>query len=141
MLDVIGMPLVNVPAFELDCTWRTMIRLTGATSARRWMWSSSYEIDAARVALAAGLEDLPHHVERLIEPVVLEDREHGAELFRREAMLCADVLLFDDQERLVAGIVKAGLRATTDAARAIVAGSGARRRPSTRLRARLSRRR
>ena len=34
---IIGMPLVNVPAFELDCTWRTMIRLTGAISARRLM--------------------------------------------------------------------------------------------------------
>ena len=35
MLEVIGIPLVNVPAFELDCTWRTMMRLTGATRARR----------------------------------------------------------------------------------------------------------
>ena len=43
MLDVIGMPLVNVPAFERDCTWRTIMRLTGATSARRWMWSSLNE--------------------------------------------------------------------------------------------------
>ena len=43
MLDVIGMPLVNVPAFELDWIWRTMIRLTGATSAKRWIWSSSNE--------------------------------------------------------------------------------------------------
>jgi uncharacterized protein (DUF2336 family) len=33
MLEVIGMPFVKVPAFELDCTWRTMMRLTGATSA------------------------------------------------------------------------------------------------------------
>ena len=37
MLDVIGMPLVKVPALELDCTCRTMIRLTGAISARRLM--------------------------------------------------------------------------------------------------------
>ena len=37
MLDVIGMPLVNVPAFERDCTCRTMMRLTGAISASRWM--------------------------------------------------------------------------------------------------------
>ncbi len=37
MLDVIGMPLVKVPAFELDCTWRTMMRLTGAIIARRLM--------------------------------------------------------------------------------------------------------
>ena len=43
MLEVIGMPLVKVPALELDCTCRTMIRLTGATSASRWTWSSSNE--------------------------------------------------------------------------------------------------
>src|SRR4029079_2392026 len=33
-------------------------------------------IDPARVAAAAGLEDLPHHVERHVEAVVLEDRQH-----------------------------------------------------------------
>ena len=43
MLDVIGMPLVKVPAFELDCTWRTIMRLTGAVIASRWIWSSSNE--------------------------------------------------------------------------------------------------
>ena len=43
MLDVIGMPLVKVPAFDRDWTWRTIIRLTGATSARRWMCSSLNE--------------------------------------------------------------------------------------------------
>ena len=37
MLEVIGIPFVKVPAFELDCTCRTMIRLTGATSASLWM--------------------------------------------------------------------------------------------------------
>ena len=43
MLDVIGMPLVNVPAFERDCICRTIIRLTGAVSASRWMCSSLNE--------------------------------------------------------------------------------------------------
>jgi hypothetical protein len=40
-LDVIGMPLLNAPAFAFDCGWRTMIRLTGATRARASMWPSS----------------------------------------------------------------------------------------------------
>ena len=43
MLDVIGMPFVKVPALAADWTWRTIIRLTGAVIARRWMWSSSNE--------------------------------------------------------------------------------------------------
>ena len=38
-----SMPLVKVPAFELDCTCRTMMRLTGATSASWRMCSSSNE--------------------------------------------------------------------------------------------------
>ncbi len=42
-LEVIGMPLVNVPALAFDCGWRTMIRLTGAISASRSMCSSSNE--------------------------------------------------------------------------------------------------
>jgi hypothetical protein len=36
-LDVIGMPLVNEPAFAFDCGCRTIMRLTGATRARRSM--------------------------------------------------------------------------------------------------------
>ena len=53
--------------------------------------------------LAAGLEDLPHHLERLVESVVLEDRQHRAELLGRKRMLLADVPFLDEQERLVAG--------------------------------------
>src|SRR5216684_4374537 len=58
-------------------------------------------IDAARVALAAGLEDLPNLVEGLIEPVVLEDGEHDPKLFRRKPVRLADVLLLDHEEGLV----------------------------------------
>ena len=42
-LEVIGMPLVKEPALAFDCACRTMIRLTGATRARRSMWSSLWE--------------------------------------------------------------------------------------------------
>src|SRR2546428_3343586 len=36
-------------------------------------------------------------------PILLEDREHGAELLGRERIHLADVPLFDDEERLVGG--------------------------------------
>ena len=41
-LEVIGIPLLNAPAFAFDCGWRTMIRDTGATSASAlmWLWSN-----------------------------------------------------------------------------------------------------
>ena len=43
MLDVIGMPLVKLPAFADDWTCLTMMRLTGAMRASWSMWSSSNE--------------------------------------------------------------------------------------------------
>ena len=102
MLDVIGMPLVNVPAFELR------LHLAHHDAAHRRHQREPVDvlvverIDAARVALAAGLEDLPHHVERIVEAVVLEDREHDAELLRREADAALPMLVScDDEERLV----------------------------------------
>ena len=67
-------------------------------------------IDPARVALAGGVEDLPHHFERLVESAVLEDREDRAEFFRREAVLFADMRFFDEQERFVVRNCKAGAR-------------------------------
>src|SRR5881628_859207 len=108
MLDVIGMPLVNVPAFELDCTCRTIMRLTGATQGQTMNVVIVERVDAAGVAFTAGLEDLADHAERLVEPVVAEDRQDRAELLRREPMLAADVPFFDDQEGLVLGDAESG---------------------------------
>ncbi len=42
-LEVMGMPLLKAPALAFDCGCRTMIRLTGAAIASRWMWSWSKE--------------------------------------------------------------------------------------------------
>ncbi len=58
-------------------------------------------IDAAGVALAAGLEDLADLVERVVEAAELEDRQDDAEFLGRERMLLADLGFFDDQEALV----------------------------------------
>src|SRR4051812_20155402 len=60
-------------------------------------------VDPARVPLAGGLEDSPDLVERVVEAVALENREHGAELLGGEAVLRADVLFLDEQEGLVLG--------------------------------------
>ena len=60
-------------------------------------------VDAAGMAFTARLEDLPHLVERLIEPVILEDRQDRAELLGRESVLPAYLLLFDNEKRLVVG--------------------------------------
>ena len=58
-------------------------------------------INAAGVAAAAGLENLPHLVERVVEAVRLEHGQHDAELLGRERILLADVGFFDEEERLV----------------------------------------
>src|SRR4026209_728429 len=61
------------------------------------------------MSAAAGLEDLADHVEGHFPPVVLEDREHNAELFRRKGMLLADQPLGYDEERLALRQIDAGL--------------------------------
>ena len=69
MLEVIGMPLVNVPAFELR------LHLPHHDAAHRRHQREAMDVvvvervDAAGVAAAAGLEDLPHLVERVVEAV------------------------------------------------------------------------
>ena len=65
-------------------------------------------VDAARVALAADLEDGPDHLERLVEAGVAEHRQDDAELLRAEHVVAADLGLLDDEERPVWRDLEAG---------------------------------
>src|SRR2546423_602287 len=53
------------------------------------------------MALAADRKDASHHIERLIETGVLENREDGAEFFARKSMFLSDFVFLNDQELLV----------------------------------------
>ena len=92
MLDVIGMPLVNAPAFDLR------LRLAHHDPAHRRHQREPVDVvvvervDAAGVALAADFVDPPHHVERRVEAAVLKIASTGAELLAGERMLLADLL-------------------------------------------------
>ena len=50
MLDVIGMPLLNEPAFALDWGWRTIMRLTGSRQRQLIDVIVVERVDAAGVA-------------------------------------------------------------------------------------------
>src|SRR5437764_751390 len=60
------------------------------------------------MAAAADLVDFLDHTETHFPAVVLEDREHGAELFAREAMFLSDLVFLHDEKRLVWWNAEAG---------------------------------
>ena len=115
------MPLVNDPALPRTFGWRTMMRLTGAIDASRWMWSSSNDAMPTECPLPPTSKIAETICSSVVEAAVLEDRQHRRQLLAREAVRLADLVFLHDDERLARRAARSpAFSAMTPAARATV---------------------